>query len=74
MSRQEGVAFVVGASMGGLCVARVLADYFQEVIVVEKDDLDDPFAPRKGVPQGRHTHALLARGAELLEQFFPGLT
>ena len=74
MSRQEGVAFVVGASIGGLCAARVLADHFEEVIVVEKDGLDDAFAPRKGVPQGRHTHALLARGAQLLEQFFPGLT
>ena len=30
--------------------------------------------PRKGVPQGQHTHALHARGREGLEQLFPGLT
>ena len=29
---------------------------------------------RRGVPQGRHAHGLLARGREVLEDFFPGLT
>src|SRR4029079_5039059 len=28
----------------------------------------------KGVPQGRHAHGLLARGREILEQWFPGFT
>ena len=74
MARYEGDAIVIGASIGGLCAARVLAEHFREVIVIEKDDLSDNFASRKGVPQGRHAHALLARGAELVEQFFPGLT
>ena len=30
--------------------------------------------PRKGVPHGRHAHGLLARGREVLEEMFPGLT
>jgi flavin-dependent dehydrogenase len=28
--------------------------------------------PRKGVPQGRHGHGLLARGRDVIESFFPG--
>ncbi len=67
-------AIVIGASMGGLLAARALADHYAEVIVVERDALPDDYEPRKGVPQGRHTHGLLARGREVLEQLFPGFT
>jgi hypothetical protein len=67
-------AVVIGASMGGLLAARALADYYGEVTVVERDALPDGYEPRKGVPQGRHTHGLLARGREVLEQLFPGFT
>jgi 2-polyprenyl-6-methoxyphenol hydroxylase-like FAD-dependent oxidoreductase len=67
-------AIVIGASMGGLLAARALADHYGEVIVVERDVLPGTYEPRKGVPQGRHTHGLLARGREVLEQLFPGFT
>jgi 2-polyprenyl-6-methoxyphenol hydroxylase-like FAD-dependent oxidoreductase len=67
-------AIVIGASMGGLLAARALADHYGEVTVVERDVLPDTYEPRKGVPQGRHTHGLLARGREVLEQLFPGFT
>lgn len=67
-------AIVIGASMGGLLAARALADYYGEVTVVERDALPDVYEPRKGVPQGRHAHGLLARGREVLEQLFPGFT
>jgi 2-polyprenyl-6-methoxyphenol hydroxylase-like FAD-dependent oxidoreductase len=67
-------AIVIGASMGGLLAARALADYYGEVTVLERDALPDAYEPRKGVPQGRHTHGLLARGREVLEQLFPGFT
>lgn len=67
-------AVVIGGSVAGLCAARVLSEHFDEVTVVERDALDDESAaPRKGVPQGRHLHALLARGEQMLEGFFPGL-
>jgi 2-polyprenyl-6-methoxyphenol hydroxylase-like FAD-dependent oxidoreductase len=65
-------AVVLGASMGGLLAARVLADFFRTVTVIERDELADDVVNRRGVPQGRHVHALLARGAQTLEQFFPG--
>jgi 2-polyprenyl-6-methoxyphenol hydroxylase-like FAD-dependent oxidoreductase len=66
-------AVVLGASMGGLLAARVLADFFETVTVVERDALpDDDPAVRRGVPQARHVHVLLARGAQILDELFPG--
>lgn len=67
-------AIVIGGSMGGLLAARVLSDHFDDVTIVEKDILPEAAENRRGVPQGRHTHALLASGREVLERFFPGLT
>jgi 2-polyprenyl-6-methoxyphenol hydroxylase-like FAD-dependent oxidoreductase len=65
-------AVVLGASMGGLLAARVLADYFGTVTVVERDELPDGPAIRRGVPQSRHVHVLLTRGAQILDELFPG--
>jgi 2-polyprenyl-6-methoxyphenol hydroxylase-like FAD-dependent oxidoreductase len=65
-------AVVLGAGMSGLTAARVLADHFEHVTVVERDkNLVD--GPRHGVPQGLHPHALLLRTTDLLETLFPGL-
>lgn len=69
-----GHAVVIGASMAGLLAARVLADTYQRVTVVDRDALPDAVEHRRGVQQGRHAHALLARGREALEELFPGLT
>lgn len=67
-----GRAVVLGASMAGLLAARVLSESFEHVTVVERDIL--PLGPeyRRGVPQSRHVHVLLARGASILEELFPG--
>jgi choline dehydrogenase-like flavoprotein len=59
-------AIVVGASMAGLWTARVLADHFRQVTVLERDRLPDGAAPRPGVPQGRHVHVLLQRGTIIM--------
>lgn len=63
----------MGASIAGLCAAQVLADRFDRVVVIDRDEL--PAAPewRKQVPQGRHVHLLLVAGAERLERWFPGI-
>src|SRR5215831_1436776 len=66
-------AVVVGASMGGLLAARVLADAYRRVTIVERDPLPESVLDRKGVPQGRHAHGLLPRGAQILDELFPGL-
>src|SRR5215472_7539981 len=74
MSRQtKDHAVVLGASMAGLLAARVLADFYRRVTIVERDPLPDSGSARKGVPQGRHAHALLPRGAQILDELFPGL-
>lgn len=65
-------AVVLGASMAGLLAARVLADFYETVTVVERDVLADDAVNRRGVPQGRHVHALLGRGSQVLAELFPG--
>jgi 2-polyprenyl-6-methoxyphenol hydroxylase-like FAD-dependent oxidoreductase len=55
-------AVVLGASMAGLLAARVLADFYRTVTVVERDMLlPDTPANRRGVPQGKHGHVLMRR-------------
>ncbi|WP_187414603.1 NAD(P)/FAD-dependent oxidoreductase [Nonomuraea sp. PA05] len=65
-------AVVFGAGLAGLLTARVLADRYERVTIVERDRLTE--GPRRGVPQGRHAHALLPRGQQIIEELFPGLT
>ena len=64
---------MIGGSIAGLCAARVLADFYDHVSVYERDDLPELPANRTAVPQGRHVHLLMARGAQELERLFPGL-
>lgn len=66
-------AVVLGASMAGLLAARVLSDAYERVTVIERDVLPASSEHRRGVPQSRHVHALLARGAQVLDELFPGL-
>ena len=66
-------AVVLGASMAGLLAARSLSEFFDAVTVVERDPLPDTAAARRGVPQGRHLHGLLPRGAQVFEELFPGI-
>jgi 2-polyprenyl-6-methoxyphenol hydroxylase-like FAD-dependent oxidoreductase len=65
-------AVVLGGSMSGLLAARVLADYFRSVTVVERDVLPTETAQRRSVPQGRHAHTLWPRGSQILDELFPG--
>lgn len=67
-----GHAVVVGASMAGLLAARVLADEFDEVTVIDRDSLPDEPVARRGVPQARHLHILLKAAQATLEDLFPG--
>lgn len=71
--RVAQTAVVAGASMAGLCAARVLSDRFDEVIVIDRDVLPDEVRWRAQVPQGRQPHLLLYAGAQLLEGWFPGI-
>lgn len=66
-------AIVIGGGMAGLLAARVLADHFERVTIVDRDRLPAEAKFRDGVPQSRHLHALLKRGLNVLEELFPGL-
>ncbi|HSK89863.1 MAG TPA: hypothetical protein VK875_00990 [Euzebyales bacterium] len=72
-TQPKGRAVVLGGSMAGLLAARVLAYAYADVTVLDRDELAGE-SRRRGVPQGRHIHALLARGQQVLEDLFPGLT
>ena len=67
-------ALVIGSGMAGLFTARILADHFEQVTIIERDHLPDGPTFRAGVPQGRHVHGLLLRGLQILEQLFPGIS
>jgi 2-polyprenyl-6-methoxyphenol hydroxylase-like FAD-dependent oxidoreductase len=65
-------AVVLGASMAGLVTAQALTSQFRHVTIVERDGLPASPAPRPGVPQGRHLHALLPGGLNALDRLFDG--
>jgi len=64
---------VIGGSLAGLFAARVLADFFDKVTILDRDVF--PVRPdhRKGVPQSCHAHALLPTAFPILERLFPGI-
>jgi 2-polyprenyl-6-methoxyphenol hydroxylase-like FAD-dependent oxidoreductase len=66
-------AIVLGASMAGLGTARALTNHFARVTVIDRDELPDEAAVRKGVPQGAHAHGVLASGYRVLDAYFPGM-
>ncbi|TFE25937.1 FAD-dependent oxidoreductase [Frankia sp. B2] len=69
----RGHAVVLGAGMAGLLAARVTAEFFDRVTIIERDDLTTE-GTRRGVAQGSHLHALTERGRLCLEELFPGFT
>jgi 2-polyprenyl-6-methoxyphenol hydroxylase-like FAD-dependent oxidoreductase len=72
MAKRGDHAVVLGASMAGLLAARVLADFYDRVTVVERDTLPADPVNRRGVPQGKLIHAALARCTQILDELFPG--
>jgi len=69
----SGHALVLGASMAGLLTARVLSKHFDRVTIVERDVVPDRPEARKGQPQTRHLHGLLASGLEIMTRYYPDL-
>lgn len=66
-------AVVIGAGIAGLLAARVLSERFDQVTVVERDELTNKPANRKSTPQSHHLHLLLPGGLEILKRLYPGL-
>lgn len=66
-------AIVVGGSIAGMLAARVLADHFASVTIIEPDKLPENPDVRKGVPQSVQPHILLTKGYRILEELFPNI-
>ncbi|MFE5502763.1 FAD-dependent oxidoreductase [Amycolatopsis japonica] len=67
-------AIVLGGSVAGLFVARVLSESYSQVLVVDRDILTGVRETRRSVPQGKQVHGLLAKGQQVIEDLFPGFT
>ena len=65
---------VIGASIAGVLAARVLAEHYDRVTLVDRDEMPSRPVIRGGVPQGRHVHGLLSTGLSVIEAKFPGAT
>lgn len=57
-----------------MLAAAALAGLADRVVVVERDDLPEEPAPRRGLPQARHAHMLWSGGVRAMEELLPGLT
>ncbi|MYU21297.1 pyridine nucleotide-disulfide oxidoreductase [Streptomyces sp. SID8352] len=71
MSRR---AVVIGAGVAGMLAAAALSAAVDEVTVLERDELPDGPAHRRGLPQGRHAHLLMAGGLAAMDGLVPGLS
>ncbi|POM26452.1 putative epoxidase LasC [Actinomadura rubteroloni] len=71
---ENGRAVVLGAGIAGLLTARVLSEHYDEVVVVERDELPDRPDHRRFVPQSHHAHGLLGSGRQVLINLFPGFS
>jgi 2-polyprenyl-6-methoxyphenol hydroxylase-like FAD-dependent oxidoreductase len=65
-------ALVLGGSAAGLCAAGALAPHFDQVLVLERDELPTNPVHRRGVPQSKHPHFLLNSGRRAINALFPG--
>ena len=70
---KENHALIIGGSMGGLLAARVLAERFQKVTILDRDSFPETPEHRNGVPQSHHAHGILARGQQIMAELFPGI-
>ena len=70
-------AIIMGGGMAGLLSAAGLAEQFEQVTIIDRDELrtegPEALAPRRGVPQGGVVHRLLALGETTMEELLPGL-
>lgn len=65
---------MVGASIAGLMTARVLSEYFDQVVAIDRDEIEDRPVVHKSVPQGHHLHAFLQGGLNVVSSLYPSIT
>ncbi|MCO6007086.1 hypothetical protein NE236_19070 [Actinoallomurus purpureus] len=67
-------AVVMGGSIAGLLAARVLSEHADQVVVLERDDLEAAHEGRPGAPHSSQVHVLLHGGRVQLDRWFPGFS
>ena len=65
-------AVVIGGSLTGLMTARVLAEHFDAVTVLERDHIENRPMLHQSIPQGNHLHGLLLGGQQVMASLYPG--
>ena len=65
-------ALLIGGSLAGLMTARVLADHFDAVTVLERDRIENRPTLHQSIPQGSHVHGLLLGGQRVIASLYPG--
>jgi len=65
-------AVVIGAGIAGVAAAAALQPTFDDILLIERDNLPEDAIGRRGVPQGAQLHNLLGRAQLHLEQLLPG--
>lgn len=73
----NGHGVIIGGGIGGLLAAHALAGRFERVTILERFryplDSNSPAPPaRRGVPQSRCIHLLMAAGAAAFDKLMPG--
>ncbi|HJQ03716.1 MAG TPA: hypothetical protein VJ851_19130 [Jatrophihabitans sp.] len=66
-------AVVIGGSIVGTLAARVLSEFYREVVVLDRDTVLDVYTVRKGAPHAAHAHAFHSRGYDNVMALFPDL-
>ena len=64
---------VIGAGIGGLAAGAAIAPFFDDVVIIDKDELPSTARQRRGVVQGQHIHVLLKGGETFLHRLLPGI-
>ncbi|MGW4088056.1 NAD(P)/FAD-dependent oxidoreductase [Streptomyces sp. NPDC004822] len=65
-------ALVLGGGLAGMLAAAALTGTVDEVVVLERDTFPDTPEPRRGLPQGHHSHILMRGGVEAIDELLPG--
>ncbi|MGW7490346.1 NAD(P)/FAD-dependent oxidoreductase [Streptomyces sp. NPDC054786] len=65
-------AVILGGGLAGMLAAAAIAPYADEVTLVEGDRMSSSPLPRRGIPQGKHSHTLMCGGALAIERLLPG--
>lgn len=66
-------AIIIGGGIAGLLAAKVLSAFYNEVVIVDRDDFPQRPELRPGTPQAFQPHRFTPRSRMILNRYFPGL-